>query len=150
MNTSRHSAPLDPPPPVPCASLPRCITTGHKESFSHESRCRVTLLFHFSRALARSLSIRLCVVGICRDPTMGVCRKVDECLRLESIHGLHANKWLNNDVIPLPPDRRTWNSLAFTSFWAINNLCPAAFMIGSSLVALGLSVWQALLSVVVS
>lgn len=57
--------------------------------------------------------------------------------------------WINDDIRPLPPHRRTWNKLAFISFWAINQICLSNWQLGSSLVAVGLSVWQAILATIV-
>ncbi|EKG15517.1 Permease cytosine/purines uracil thiamine allantoin [Macrophomina phaseolina MS6] len=59
------------------------------------------------------------------------------------------NRWINDDIRPLPPHRRLWDRAAFISFWAINQICLSNWQLGSSLVAIGLSVWQTMIAVVV-
>lgn len=62
-------------------------------------------------------------------------------------HGSSA--WINDDIRPLPPWRRTWTQWAYVSFWAINQICLSNWQLGSSLVSSGLSVWQTVIAVVV-
>lgn len=59
-----------------------------------------------------------------------------------------SNVWINDDIRPLPPHRRTWTRWAYISFWAINQICISNWQLGASLVALGLSVWQAVIALV--
>lgn len=58
--------------------------------------------------------------------------------------------WINDDLRPLPPYRRTWNKLAFFSFQAINQICISNWQVGASLVAIGLSVWQTMIAVIIA
>lgn len=60
-----------------------------------------------------------------------------------------SNVWINDDIRPLPPHRRQWDRLAYISFWAINQICLSNWQLGSSLVAIGLSVWQAMIAVII-
>ncbi|KAF2094737.1 NCS1 nucleoside transporter family protein [Rhizodiscina lignyota] len=60
-----------------------------------------------------------------------------------------SNIWINDDIKPLPPTRRTWNRLAFISFWAINQICLSNWQLGGSLVAFGLSVWQSIIAIII-
>lgn len=60
-----------------------------------------------------------------------------------------SSVWINDDIRPLPPYRRTWGKYAYISFWAINNLCLSNWQVGSSLVAAGLSVWQTMVAIIV-
>ncbi|KAL1847506.1 hypothetical protein VTK73DRAFT_10341 [Phialemonium thermophilum] len=62
-------------------------------------------------------------------------------------HALSA--WINDDIRPLEPERRTWTRWVFISFWAINQIALSNWQIGSSLVAVGLSVWQSVVAVIV-
>lgn len=57
--------------------------------------------------------------------------------------------WINEDIRPLPPSRRLWDTWAFVSFWAINQIALSNWQIGSSLIAVGLSVWQTMIAVIV-
>ena len=56
--------------------------------------------------------------------------------------------WINDDIRPLPPSRRLWDSWAFVSYWAVAQLSISNFQQGASLVAIGLSVWQAMIAVI--
>ncbi|KAJ9207699.1 hypothetical protein DTO021D3_3164 [Paecilomyces variotii] len=60
-----------------------------------------------------------------------------------------SSVWINDDIRPLPPYRRTWGKYAYISFWAINNLCLSNWQVGASLVAAGLSVWQTMVAIIV-
>lgn len=33
-----------------------------------------------------------------------------------------VNVWINDDIRPLPPSRRTWNTVTFISFWLTNQI----------------------------
>ncbi|KAL3422118.1 NCS1 nucleoside transporter [Phlyctema vagabunda] len=59
-----------------------------------------------------------------------------------------SNVWINDDIRPLPPSRRSWTTWAFTSFWAINQIALTNWQLGSTLVASGLSVWQTMIAVI--
>ncbi|KAK6832876.1 hypothetical protein PG987_007570 [Apiospora arundinis] len=69
-------------------------------------------------------------------------------LRVPSQSRSVSNVWINNDIRPLPPHRRTWTRWAYISFWAINQICISNWQLGASLVALGLSVWQAVIALI--
>lgn len=70
---------------------------------------------------------------------------IDYC-KLPSNARSVANVWINEDIRPLPPHRRTWTRWAYISFWAINQMCLSNWQLGASLVAAGLSVWQAVIA----
>ncbi|KAK6848820.1 hypothetical protein PG995_012653 [Apiospora arundinis] len=69
-------------------------------------------------------------------------------LRVPSQSRSVSNVWINDDIRPLPPHRRTWTRWAYISFWAINQICISNWQLGASLVALGLSVWQAVIALI--
>ncbi|KAE8379331.1 permease for cytosine/purines, uracil, thiamine, allantoin-domain-containing protein [Aspergillus bertholletiae] len=60
-----------------------------------------------------------------------------------------ANRWINDDIKPVEICRRTWN------FWTFHNFCILAssnvsvYMVGSSLIAMGLTWRQSLAAIVV-
>lgn len=58
--------------------------------------------------------------------------------------------WCNRDLIPIPPERRTWTWQGFAGYWVIAGINPTAWTIGSTLLALGLSVGQAMAMVIVA
>ncbi|KAJ4324806.1 hypothetical protein N0V94_001035 [Neodidymelliopsis sp. IMI 364377] len=61
-----------------------------------------------------------------------------------------TDAWSNRDLIPLPPERRTWDSFTFFGFWAIASLNIANWQTPSTYLTMGLSVPQAMLIVVIS
>ncbi|KAI1858719.1 uncharacterized protein JN550_012469 [Neoarthrinium moseri] len=69
--------------------------------------------------------------------------------RLPSSHGSEASFWINGDILPLPPHRRLWTTGTFFLFWLTNQVAISNFQIGSSLVSAGLSVWQAIIAIIV-
>ncbi|KMP09361.1 uracil permease [Coccidioides immitis RMSCC 2394] len=76
-------------------------------------------------------------------------KKVVEFLYVPTSKETTSSVWINDDIRPLPPRRRTWNVYAFLSFWAINQIALSNWQSGSSLVAFGLSVWQTVIAVIV-
>ncbi|KAJ4382672.1 hypothetical protein N0V86_001894 [Didymella sp. IMI 355093] len=77
---------------------------------------------------------------------------VDHCIRLKGDDNRHeqTDEWSNRDLIPLPPERRTWGWFNFFGFWAIASLNIANWQTPSTYLTLGLSVPQAMLVIVVS
>ncbi|KAJ7359321.1 permease for cytosine/purines, uracil, thiamine, allantoin-domain-containing protein [Mycena albidolilacea] len=67
--------------------------------------------------------------------------------RLEVAHepGLtHSQLFLTNeDLLPVPEEKRTWASYNFFAFWVADSFNVNTWMIVSSMVQLGLSWWQA-------
>jgi nucleobase:cation symporter-1, NCS1 family len=53
-------------------------------------------------------------------------------------------QWCNRDLIPIPKERRTWTWQGFAGYWVIAGINTTAWTAGSSLLALGLSVPQAI------
>ena len=76
--------------------------------------------------------------------------RVDQAIALSSADAAKTNRWLNDDIRPLPPNRRTWDTLSYVNFWALNNITIYSLTSGSALIALGLSVWQAMIAIVVA
>lgn len=52
--------------------------------------------------------------------------------------------WCNRDLIPIPSSRRTWTWQGYAGYWVIAGINTTAWTSGSSLLALGLSVPQAM------
>lgn len=57
--------------------------------------------------------------------------------------------WLNNDITPMPPHRRTWGTISYLGFWSIANINISCWMSASSLIDLGFSIGQVFSVVVV-
>ncbi|EXJ81593.1 hypothetical protein A1O1_07657 [Capronia coronata CBS 617.96] len=57
--------------------------------------------------------------------------------------------WCNRDLIPMPPDRRTWGLWGYFGYWTVSGSCISAWSTGSTLLAFGLSPQQAIGVVIV-
>lgn len=57
--------------------------------------------------------------------------------------------WCNRDLIPTPPDRRTYGVWSYFGYWTVSGSCISAWSTGSTLLAFGLSPQQAIAVVVV-
>ncbi|KAL2826344.1 permease for cytosine/purines, uracil, thiamine, allantoin-domain-containing protein, partial [Aspergillus pseudoustus] len=68
---------------------------------------------------------------------------------LKKIQLPHESRWINEDVRPVETERRTWGFLTFHNFWLLINCTIATYLTGSSLIPLGLTWWQAIISIVV-
>jgi nucleobase:cation symporter-1, NCS1 family len=51
------------------------------------------------------------------------------------------------DLGPVPPERRTWTTYNFAALWISMAHCIPTYMMAASLIALGMSWWQALLTI---
>ncbi|KAH7123283.1 NCS1 nucleoside transporter [Dactylonectria estremocensis] len=73
-----------------------------------------------------------------------MAKSLVEKLKIEndSWSGCETTRWINPDIAPLPPNRRTWRVVAYLGFGSIANLCISAWTGGSSLLSLGLTVPQ--------
>jgi len=49
----------------------------------------------------------------------------------------------NEDLAPVPTDKRTWNTINYFSLWVGMAVCIPSYMIAASLISAGLSLWQA-------
>ncbi|KAK5119841.1 hypothetical protein LTR85_007167 [Meristemomyces frigidus] len=58
--------------------------------------------------------------------------------------GYHNTFWCNRDLIPIPPDRQTWNWQGYAGYWIVAGINTTAWTSGSSLLSLGLSVPQSM------
>lgn len=55
----------------------------------------------------------------------------------------------NADLLPVPPEKRTWSWVNFVAFWISDGLNLNTFMIASTAVSAGLSWWQAWIAVII-
>ncbi|KAI9739740.1 MAG: hypothetical protein M1834_006459 [Cirrosporium novae-zelandiae] len=58
-----------------------------------------------------------------------------------------SSRLVNEDLLPSPPDRWTWDTWSFFSYWWSESWAVSTWSIGSSLIALGATVRDALLVV---
>jgi NCS1 family nucleobase:cation symporter-1 len=55
----------------------------------------------------------------------------------------------NEDLAPVPPDRRTWGARHYAALWIGMAVCIPTYMLAASLIDAGMSWWQALLCVAI-
>ncbi|PSN67011.1 NCS1 nucleoside transporter family protein [Corynespora cassiicola Philippines] len=70
-------------------------------------------------------------------------------LRRLRLHHQEVDRWINDDIRPLPPARRQWTAWTYIAFWLAWHVSLTNFTMGSSMVALGLSVWQVMLAIII-
>ncbi|KAH6904538.1 cytosine-purine permease [Coprinopsis sp. MPI-PUGE-AT-0042] len=58
-------------------------------------------------------------------------------------------RWSNKDMDPVPPEKRTWNTFNYITYWVSDALSPASWQLASSMLAVGLSWGQALTAIAV-
>ncbi len=49
----------------------------------------------------------------------------------------------NEDLAPIPPERRTWTTYNYAALWVAMSVCIPTYMLASGLIAGGMSWWQA-------
>ncbi|XRM38705.1 hypothetical protein ABZX51_002102 [Aspergillus tubingensis] len=59
------------------------------------------------------------------------------------------DRWINSDIEPIQANRRRWGFWTFNNYWVLISSNISGHMTGSSLIALGLSWWQAIVAIVV-
>lgn len=59
-----------------------------------------------------------------------------------------SNRWSNEDIRPVPPERQRWGWLQFVELWFCINLNMSSYQTGAALLASGLTFWQAILVIV--
>jgi NCS1 family nucleobase:cation symporter-1 len=50
----------------------------------------------------------------------------------------------NEDLAPVPPERRTWGTYNYASLWVAMSVCIPTYMLASGLIAGGMNWWQAI------
>ncbi|EPE04415.1 allantoin transport [Ophiostoma piceae UAMH 11346] len=61
-----------------------------------------------------------------------------------------SSQWINADLAPTPQDKRTWSWISLTSYWWGNAFNASQWSSGSSLISVGLTWWQALISCILA
>ncbi|MGD9763440.1 MAG: NCS1 family nucleobase:cation symporter-1 [Candidatus Binatia bacterium] len=59
----------------------------------------------------------------------------------------HAGGLYNDDLAPVPADRRTWGVGSFAALWISMSACIPTYMLASSLIGGGMNWWQAVLTI---
>ncbi|KAL4967136.1 nucleobase cation symporter-1 family protein [Aspergillus stella-maris] len=58
--------------------------------------------------------------------------------------GYKNTTWCNRDLIPIPPERRTYGVWSYFGYWTVSGSCISAWSTGSTLLSFGLSPQQAI------
>ncbi|MEO6583517.1 MAG: NCS1 family nucleobase:cation symporter-1 [Ferruginibacter sp.] len=54
---------------------------------------------------------------------------------------------INEDLAPIPLERRTWNTWNYVALWVSMSLCIPTYMLASSLIQGGMNWWQSILTI---
>ncbi|TVY81524.1 putative permease, partial [Lachnellula suecica] len=68
----------------------------------------------------------------------------------ESAHGNARSSWTNSDLDISPPQDWTWSWRSYAAFWWSYGFSTGVWTVGSSLIAVGLNSWQAIICVFIS
>ena len=60
---------------------------------------------------------------------------------------LKGSKLFNDDLAPVPPNRRKWRLGSFAALWISMSACIPTYMLASSLIGDGMNWWQAILTI---
>jgi nucleobase:cation symporter-1, NCS1 family len=60
---------------------------------------------------------------------------------------LKDNSLINEDLAPIPQEKRTWGTWNYAALWISMSLCIPTYMLASSLIGGGMNWWQAILTI---
>ncbi|KAG1736145.1 permease for cytosine/purines, uracil, thiamine, allantoin-domain-containing protein [Suillus paluster] len=82
---------------------------------------------------------------------MDFARKLIKALEVPHTHEEGASSGLqfvsSDDLLPVPVEERTWTAFSYVSFWGSTSINVSTWMVTSSMIVLGMSWWQAWLSI---
>lgn len=58
-----------------------------------------------------------------------------------------SDSLINEDLAPVPPEKRTWNTWNYAALWISMSLCIPTYMLASSLIQGGMNWWQSILTI---
>lgn len=65
----------------------------------------------------------------------------------DSYTEISSSSLYSEDLAPVPPGRRTWNTWNYAALWISMSLCIPTYMLASSLIGGGMNWWQAILTI---
>ncbi|KAI0031376.1 permease for cytosine/purines, uracil, thiamine, allantoin-domain-containing protein [Vararia minispora EC-137] len=79
-------------------------------------------------------------------------RRVHDLVKLHGDEERHeqTDAWCNRDLVPLPPDRRTWGFFEFFGYWTLSSLNVATWQMPNTFLTKGLSVTQSMVVIVIA
>ena len=66
---------------------------------------------------------------------------------LEPLAGVQDSRLYNDDLAPVPRERRNWRVGSFAALWISMSACIPTYMLASSLIGGGMNWWQAILTI---
>ena len=60
---------------------------------------------------------------------------------------IQSSSLLNEDLAPIPQEKRTWGTWNYAALWISMSLCIPTYMLASSLIDGGMNWWQAILTI---
>src|SRR6186713_2548480 len=58
-----------------------------------------------------------------------------------------ASSLINEDLAPIPPEKRKWGTWNYAALWISMSLCIPTYMLASSLIGGGMNWWQAIATI---
>jgi nucleobase:cation symporter-1, NCS1 family len=71
----------------------------------------------------------------------------DGRVELENAEALQGSPLYNEDLAPVPVDKRNWTTYNFAALWASMSACIPTYKLSSGLIAVGMNWWQAILTI---
>jgi nucleobase:cation symporter-1, NCS1 family len=62
---------------------------------------------------------------------------------------VEGSAYFNEDLLPTPPEGRTWNALHFFSYYLTQTFSSGSYNLGATLISIGLQWWHGLLAAVI-
>ena len=59
----------------------------------------------------------------------------------------HEASLFNEDLAPIPQNKRTWGTWNYAALWISMSLCIPTYMLASSLIEGGMNWWQSILTI---
>jgi NCS1 family nucleobase:cation symporter-1 len=63
------------------------------------------------------------------------------------LEGRETSSLINEDLAPIPQEKRTWGTWNYAALWISMSLCIPTYMLASSLIAGGMNWWQSILTI---
>ncbi|ROV96956.1 hypothetical protein VSDG_04129 [Cytospora chrysosperma] len=85
------------------------------------------------------------------EPKTSLTRRLLHRLQVKQDTDADVGIYLNKDNRPLPPSRRTYGPWEFVGLWLVTgSFNVGGWTVGSSVISLGLNVWEAMLAIIVA
>ena len=72
---------------------------------------------------------------------------INASLSPEQLKSIRQSSLFNEDLAPVPPERRRWRTWNFAALWISMSACIPTYMLASSLIGGGMNWWQAILTI---